>query len=130
MCATRGIRAHVAVKQSGGLFYGAGSVKKKRLSAFLAYPGAKHGRVQAVALHTGFCHNIFMPKRTVPKRRSLSSYKKYTLAELLARCDPNRSKNPVEEAWDNAVPVGNEFGSPDADWPWWDGVIQPRPSRT
>ena len=49
MRATRGIRAHVAVKQSGGLFYGAGSVKKKRLSAFLAYTGAKHGRVQAVA---------------------------------------------------------------------------------
>lgn len=50
MRATVGIRAHVALKQSGGLFYGAGSVKKKRLSAFLAYPGAKHGRVQAVAV--------------------------------------------------------------------------------
>jgi hypothetical protein len=31
-------RAHVAVKQSGGLFHEGGSVKKNRLSGFLAYP--------------------------------------------------------------------------------------------
>lgn len=59
-----------------------------------------------------------MPKRKVLKRRPLSNYKKYTLAELLERYDPNAPKDPVLLDWDNAPPVGKEFGSPE-----WDRLI-------
>jgi hypothetical protein len=57
-----------------------------------------------------------MPKLPVLKLRPHLNYKKYTLSELLERCDLNLPKDPEEKAWENAPPVGNEFGFPDADW--------------
>jgi hypothetical protein len=63
-----------------------------------------------------FCHNIFMSKRAVLKLRPHFNYKKYALAEMLERCDFSLTKDPQEKAWENALPVGNEFGSLDADW--------------
>jgi hypothetical protein len=57
-----------------------------------------------------------MSKSTTLKRQPLSNFKKYSLEELLQRYDPDRhGKDPVLTDWENARPVGNEFGSPDYD---------------
>lgn len=39
--------------------------------------------------------------------------KKENLADLLARCDPTAPRSAEDLAWENMVPVGMEFGSPD-----------------
>jgi hypothetical protein len=39
--------------------------------------------------------------------------KKENLADLLARCDPTAPRSAEELVWENMVPVGMEFGSPD-----------------
>lgn len=38
---------------------------------------------------------------------------KKSLAELLAKCDPNAPQSAEARDWDNMAPVGREFGSPD-----------------
>ena len=52
------VPGHVAVKQSGGLFHEGGSVKKKRLSAFLAYPARKHARRLPPSIITVFLSSV------------------------------------------------------------------------
>lgn len=39
--------------------------------------------------------------------------KRYTLAELLAQCEPNTPLTAEDRAWLDMAPVGREFGSPD-----------------
>jgi hypothetical protein len=62
------VELHVAVKQSGGLFHEVGSVKKKRLSAFLAYPDRKHAANENLRLPMSLsctaAHRVSHGKRT------------------------------------------------------------------
>ena len=64
------------MKQSGGLFHEGGSVKKKRLSAFLAYPARKHARRLPPSITTVFLsyvlglHAVRFPWETQPMPQS------------------------------------------------------------